>query len=270
MHAVAGPEKEFGLVERTEHHPELRAAERGIGATGIILVEQGCDVCGIVVAAQANCGPEPIGPAHGVFGKYTDAALADLVAADVGDEAAPKIIGQRQIDRIMARLQANRGLHRQPRKRAVQRARDVGAGHQAVIVLVELVAKHGIAKEIGEVVEEVELALHHIGVGFPRPHIVTLRDAGGEREAIGVAAVAWILRAEPVEQATRDRSLRHLISRIPFVRIGHAGDGYAIRRGTLAVANETVELADIVGIVPRPIIGADLAGDEQRAVANLR
>ena len=88
-----------------------------------------------------------------------------------------------------------------PASGAVERARGVGAGHHAVVMLVELVAEHGIVKEIGEVVEEIELALDDIGIGPPRPRIVGPRDARRQREAVGVAAVARIFRAETVRSA---------------------------------------------------------------------
>ncbi len=57
-----------------------------------------------------------------------------------------------------------------------------------------------------------------------------------------------------------------MVGRVPAVGIGHAGEREAVVDRTLAVAHHAVELAHLVGVVPRAVIARGLAGIEQRAV----
>jgi hypothetical protein len=107
------------------------------------------------------------------------------------------------------------------------------------------------------------------GVGLPRSGIVGASDARRQRKAVGVAAIGRVNSAKAIELPRRDRALRHLIGRIITVGIGHAGDGKTVQRGALRVTDQAVELARVVGIDPRPVIGAGFAGNEQRSIADL-
>ena len=66
-----------------------------------------------------------------------------------------------------------------------------------------------------------------------------------------------------------DGALRHLIGRIPAVGIGHPRQRKAVGGGALTVAQHAVQLADIIGHVPRPVVFVGLEGREQHSVADL-
>jgi hypothetical protein len=61
-----------------------------------------------------------------------------------------------------------------------------------------------------------------------------------------------------------------LIGGVPAVGVGHAGDGKTIRRIALAVTDDGVDLAQLVRIVPRTVVGVEFAGDEEIALADFR
>ena len=58
-----------------------------------------------------------------------------------------------------------------------------------IVVLVELISQVGIGQEIGEIAEQIEGALDHVGVGFPRAHIIALGQTPREGESLGVATI---------------------------------------------------------------------------------
>jgi hypothetical protein len=105
-----------------------------------------------------------------------DTGLSHSVAANVRQKTSLIGVGQRKVDGVVAGLDAEGGLHRQAGKRPVEGSRRAGAGQDTVVVLVKLVAERRIVEKIGEVVEEIERAFDHIGIGLPRSRIIGARD----------------------------------------------------------------------------------------------
>ena len=87
----------------------------------------------------------------------------------------------------------------------------------------------------------------------------------GQAESAGGAAIGRIERAEAVDDTLIDRALRHLIGRIPAVGIGHRRQGEPVGRGAPAVTQYAVQLADIVGHIPRAAVCVGFKCCEQRA-----
>ena len=94
-------------------------------------------------------------------------------------------------------------------------------------------------------------------------------DARRQREAARVAAVVRVQLAVERNDARGDRAQRHLIGGIPLVGIGHRGHRHAVGGGALAVAHHPAELAHVVGIDPRPVVGDSLGGDEHVTLKDL-
>ena len=179
-----------------------------------------------------------------------------------------KGVGQAKIDVIIPGLDAERGFHQPAGERPVEGSRRIRARHDPVVVLMKLIALGRIGQKISEIVEQIEFAFDDIGVGLPRSGIVGPGYSCRERKPVGVAAIGRVFLAVKSDLPRRDRPLRHLVGRIPFVRIGHAGDGKPVLRRALAVAQQAVDLAHVVRIDPRPVIGAGFARKQQRAVAH--
>ena len=88
MHAVSSADKELRLVEGADDSREFRTADPGSDLAGIVGVEDRVDARLIVIAAPADGGLQPVRPFHRVLRVHANAAFADLVAADIGEEAA--------------------------------------------------------------------------------------------------------------------------------------------------------------------------------------
>src|SRR5258706_2594864 len=93
-----------------------------------------------IVAAPAQRGFQPVGPIYGVLGKDANAGLSHLVAANVRKEGSLVGVGQGQLDIVVAGLDAERSQHWPAGERSVEGSRRISAGHDAVVVLVELIA----------------------------------------------------------------------------------------------------------------------------------
>ena len=79
--------------------------------------------------------------------------------------------------------------------------------------------------------------------------------------------VAWIDFAVQADLAGSNGTRRDLVARIPFVDVGHPRQREAIIGRALAVTRDRIDLAQRIGVVPRAVIGVDLARDQQRAFA---
>ncbi len=195
-----------------------------------------------------------------------------MVEQHIGEQLALHRVAQSKIDVVVAALHAEHGLGRPAEQRAVDGARGAGAAVDAIIVLMKLVAVVAVARIVevpGEIVEQVQLVFDHIGVGLPRSAVVGLRHPRRQRKAAGVAAVGRVECAIKTDLSRGQGAQRHLIGGIPGVGVGHRGRGEAVRRGALAVTQQSAELAHIVGRGPRTVIGVEFAGIEQRAAAGL-
>jgi len=76
----------------------------------------------------------------------------------------------------------------------------------------KLVALRRIGQKISEIVEQIEVALDDVGVGFPRPGIVGAGHSRRQRKPVGIAAVGRVFLAVKSDLPRRDRPLRHLVS----------------------------------------------------------
>ena len=140
----------------------------------------------------------------------------------------------------------------------------------APVHLAELIAIDGIVEEIGEIIVEPQRRVDHIGADLALPVLARLRPIARQREPARDATIGRIERTEPADQTLVDRALRHLIGRIPGVRIGHRRQREPVGRSALAVAQHAVQFAHIVRHVPRTIISDALEGREQRTRAHGR
>ena len=110
MHSLAGADKELGLVEGTQHKRELGAAQTRLDMPRVVGVVNGFDRRIVIVTSPAKCGLQLHGPVHRGLGEDADAALVDLVAANIGEEGALVRVGEAEIDRIVPCLNAERRL----------------------------------------------------------------------------------------------------------------------------------------------------------------
>src|SRR5262249_17488512 len=155
--------------------------------------------------------PQPGRPAHGILRIDADASLAHLVASNVGEEGTLIGVSQRQVDGIVAGLDAERGLDRDVSNSPLNGSRDACPRDNAPVMLVELVALKWIIEEVGEVVEQVERALDDVCVRLPVTRIVTLGHTARDGEPARDAPVAWIFSAEAGNLTYRYGALGHLV-----------------------------------------------------------
>ena len=171
-------------------------------------------------------------------------------------------------DVIAARLQPDASLGFDTGHTYIEGVAGIEAIDRAPVHLAELIAMDGVVEKIGEVVVELQRRIDRIGVDLALPVFARLRPIARQRKPARYAAIGRIERAEPADQSLIDRALRHLIGRIPAIGIGHRRQREAVGGGALAVAQHAVELAHIVGHVPRTVIADALEGGEQRARAD--
>ena len=211
-----------------------------------------------IVLADADRGAQPVGPARRRIRPQPDVAFLHAVLAHGRERCALQGLEQPDRDVVVAGLQPDAGLGFDAGKSHIESVAGVETGKRAAIELAELVAVDGIVEEIGEIVEELQRRADHIGADLALAVLARLRPVARQAETARGSAVGGIERAEPVDEALIDGALRHLIGRRPAVRIGHRGKRKAVGGGALAVAQHAVQLADIVGHIPRAVVFAGL------------
>ena len=145
---------------------------------------------------------------------------------------------------------------------------DPAARDEPVVRLLELVAVHRIVEKVREVREEIEVVADPVRADLRAHVLASALPLDRPAVAVGVAAVGLVDCAKPVDASRRDRARRNLIGRIPGPAVSHAGHGEPIQRVTPAETDHTVELAEIVGVQPRPVIPLHLHSREQGAAAD--
>src|SRR5262245_13226643 len=147
---------------------------------------------------------------------------------------------------VVATLHADAGLRLKAAKAPIEGVARIEAAEGAPIELRELVAIDGVVEKISEIVEELQVGSDHVGADLALTVLARLRPVARQAEAARGAAIGRIERPETVDDTLVNRSLRHLVGGIPAVGIGHAGERESVGRGTLAVAQDAIDLADIV------------------------
>ena len=138
--AHAGADEQFRLVERPDHHPEFRAADRHSGISRICRLQHRIHRRLIIIAAPAERGLEPIGPMHRILDIDAGIGFVDMIAQHGREELALHRIVQREVDVVIARLKAEHRFGRPIEQRSFEGARGAGAAINAVVVLMELIA----------------------------------------------------------------------------------------------------------------------------------
>ena len=160
-------------------------------------------------------------------------------------------------------------------RRAIQPPADAAVGearpaHEPVIGLLELIAVLGVVEEIGEVREQVEVVLEAVGAergaGVPAATLPLDRRAVARR----LSAISRIDQAKSPDASVCHRARRDLIGRVPRPAITHQRRRQAVARIAPRVANQPVELSQIVGLFPRAVAALEFERSEERAPADSR
>src|SRR6185437_15975624 len=211
-------------------------------------------------------GTQPLVPTGRRVGPDTDVALLHPVIANGRKPASLLGLEQPDMDVVIAALHANARLGFEAGKTPIEAVPGIETANRAAIELVELVTIDGIVEEVREVVVQLQVGADQIGADLALTVLAGMREIAGKAETTGNAAIGRIERAQPIDDTLIDRALSHLVSRIPGIGIGHAGPREPVGRGALAVAQDAVDLANIVWHVPRPVVFRRLDRREQRTV----
>ena len=147
---------------------------------------------------------------------------------------------------------------------------DIERRRRAPVGLRELVAVDRVVEEVGEVGEQLELPVRHVGVDFGRPFLAALPPRAREAVAVRPAAVGRVDQVEAAELTGVHGAPRDLVGRVPACRIPHAGEVPAVRPVALRVAQHAVALAEVVGLVERAVVVQRLQRVQQPAGAERR
>ncbi len=131
----------------------------------------------VEIAAPADTGSQPVGPVQRVLDKHADAALLHRVTANRRQELALNGIVQVEPDIVIAALRAEFGFDRQAREPAPESVRRVDPAEDAVVMLMKLIAIHGIAEDIGEIVPQIERILDGVEICLGAASVIGLRPA---------------------------------------------------------------------------------------------
>ena len=156
------------MAQGPKHDTELRAQHRIEVAARVGGAITG-DIGPVGIGPEADRAADPVRPVHCVLAEHADAAFLDLIFANGRKRDALLGVEEPNIDRVVAALHANCGLALGP----AQDGAEVGlagaaAKHETIIFLPELVAVDRVIQKVGEVVEQREVALDHIGIDAGR------------------------------------------------------------------------------------------------------
>src|SRR4051794_35585429 len=132
-----------------------------------------------------------------------------------------------------------------------------------MVRLMELITVDGVVQEIREVRKEIEIVGDAVRGDLRRRVAARALPLGGSAVAIAVAAVGRIDGTESIDEAVVDRPLWNLIGGVPPSRIGHAGYREPVHGIALAVAQERIHLAIVVGADPRSVVVLEVERGEQ-------
>ena len=280
VEAAPRVEKQFGLGERPKNKPGFRTDEGRAARSGIEPrnrldigdVRHAFHARHIGIDPRAKCRAQPWRPAQCRIGPCADRSLGDEIVAHRGPWQARKGVLQADADAVVARLHAKPRFRRHAEQVVANGVARIDTGERAAVELPELVADVRLAEIVGEVVEQVQRRMDDIGFHLRRRIRVALRPARRQREAARIAAVGRIERAVARNEADVDRTLRHLIRRVPAIGIGHAGDGEPVVARALRPFRDRIDLAHFVGPRPRPVVDRafrrhqQIAGPERKTL----
>src|SRR5262249_36523193 len=115
-----------------------------------------------------------------------------------------------------------------------------------LVLLLELVAVHGVVQEVGEVREEVQAVVDGVPLDLGEPPPAALPPFAGEARAVRPAVVGGVERPEAIDEPGVDGALRDLVGGVPSSRIAHGGQAQPVLLAASRVAEDAVELAVVV------------------------
>ena len=260
-------EVQLRALPRPNHHPAFRTGEPGARHTAVEGVA-GPHLEPVAIGAETGQGAQPWRPCRFVLHVCRGARLPHGILPDGVDERARLRLVQPDVrDVVVPELQTKRVLHRASAPHLETAMREPGAGDEAMVCLVELVAANGIVQEEGEVGEQVEVVADPVGRHARRG--VSVRALPLQRSAVtvGVAAIRAIDRPESVDRPVGNRPVRYLVGGVPGPSISHPGDRESVERVALAVSEQTVDLSIAIGPFPRTIVVLELERPEHAAPA---
>ena len=133
MEALAVIHEQLRVGEGAEHEAEL-GADDAVGGFARVLGDEGRDVSGVGVAANAHDGAQPVGPAHPILEVERRAPLLDAVVQHGGEGLSTRRVEQADLDVVVAGLEADLGLHGQAEEVALEHAGDLAAGDGALVL----------------------------------------------------------------------------------------------------------------------------------------
>ena len=139
-----------------------------------------------------------------------------------------------------------------------------------VVALLELVAVLGIGEKVREVREQVHPVVGEVALDARERAGRAALPGRDQRVAVRAASVARVDVAEARDGPVLDRAQRDLVGGIPLGVVEHPRQAEAALGRAAAVADDAVQLAEVVGAHPGPVVGAELDRREQGPVAHPR
>ena len=222
------------------------------------------------VAAQTDEAAEPVIPGRRVLDVQRGFGFIDEVVAAGLQRHARLRVEQGNVDEVVPHLHAGFGCRGQAEQQMVPAPGEASALDVARIALVELVAMHGIVLEVGEVRPQLQPVVFGVEPRLQITVAVVVVPLSGNDRARGASAVARIERAKAAQRAGFDQVLRHLIGGIPVRVVAETLDRPAAIGIAAACAQQAVDLAHVVGILPRPVFAHDFERRQQIRSARIR
>src|SRR6185312_12452205 len=134
-------------------------------------------------------------------------------------------------------------------------------GHPAPVTLFELITANRIRQVVSEIGKQIEVIVKPVSHDLRRRMRALTMPLGLQAISLRVAAIVRIECAEEPNEG--DCVSGNLIARVPFAVIAAGRYAESLRIGTLAVADQAVELVIVIAVFPRAIIVIHLAPGEQ-------
>jgi hypothetical protein len=225
----------------------------------------------VVVAAQADGRPQHAAPLDLGLPEDPEGGLVEGIVANRLETLACHGAVQADIaHRVVPGLAADGVLDVPSEEARHPPVRHAPTGRHAAVRLLDLVAVDRVLEEVGEVREEIEPVAEH-EAGHPRRRAARgpLR-VGGKAVAVGLAPVRVVDVSESSDEPLVDRPLRHLVGRVPVGPVAHAREREAVPRVAEAVAQDAVDLPQVVGHLPRAVVLHQFEPGQQVSAAHLR
>ncbi len=201
-----------------------------------------------VIHAQAGDEPRPVVDVDRGLAEAGEVPLVHPVGQQGLQGLALYRVTSVDVDVVVAALHPEGGVGGHAGDLADHVVADLAAEGGAPVVLGVLVAVDRVVQEVGEVVEQGELVADGVGRGGDPAGTHVL--AGGldrQAEALGLAAVGGVERAEAADQALGHRAPRLVGRGVPGAPVIEGGHGDAIGRLAMGVAAARFTLRRLSG-----------------------